>query len=48
MDNLVLFSSYPFEWSFYKLGMDEKAIVKVTVSSKGQVDKTEEIILNSK
>ena len=41
-------SSYPFEWSFYKLGMDEKAIVKVTVSSKGQIDKTEEIILNSK
>ena len=41
-------SSYPFEWSFYKLGMDEKAVVKVTVSSKGQVDKTEEIILNSK
>ena len=47
MDNLVLFLLI-FEWSFYKLGMDEKAVVKVTVSSKGQVDKTEEIILNSK
>ena len=46
MDNLVLFLL--IEWSFYKLGMDEKAVVKVTVSSKGQVDKTEEIILNSK
>ena len=41
-------ASYPFEWSFYKLGMDEKAVVKVTVSSKGQTDKTKEIILNSK
>ncbi len=41
-------ASYPFEWSFYKLKMDEKAVVKVTVKSKGQTDKTKEIILNSK
>lgn len=41
-------TSYPFEWSFYQLKMDEKAVVKVTVKSKGQADKTKEIILDSK
>lgn len=41
-------STYPFEWSFYKLGLDEKATVKVTVKSKAHGEKTKEITLNAK
>lgn len=41
-------SSYPFEWSFYKLKLDEKAVVKVILKSEGQEDRMKEIVLNAK
>lgn len=41
-------SSYPFEWSFYKLKLNETATIKLTVKSKAQGEKTKDVILNAK
>ena len=41
-------SGYPFEWSFLKLGLDEKAVVSMTFREEGKADRTEEITLDFK
>ena len=41
-------SGYPFEWSFLKLGLDEKAVVSMTFREEGKDDRTEEITLDFK
>lgn len=41
-------TGYPFEWSFHKLGLDEKAVLKMTFSEDGKADRTEEIVMNFK
>lgn len=39
---------YPFEWSFYKIGLDEKAVVRMTFKEDGREERTEEITLDFK
>ncbi len=41
-------SSYPFEWSFYKVGLDEDAVLKMTFNEDGKADVVKEIIMNHK
>ena len=38
-------SSYPFEWSFCKLGMDEEASLKIVLSEDGKEDIVREVTM---
>ena len=39
-------SDYPFEWSFYRLGMDEKASLKIVLSEEGREDTVREVTMD--
>lgn len=39
-------SAYPFEWSFYRLGMDEKASLKIVLSEEGREDTVREVTMD--
>lgn len=43
----VTVNSYPFEWSFPKLSVDQEAIVKIRYQAAGQPEKETEIILGA-
>lgn len=41
-------AGYPFEWSFYKLGLEETAVVKMTFREDGKPDMTKELTMGPK
>lgn len=41
-------SGYPFEWSFHKIGIDEKAVVRMRFCEDGKPEVVKEIVMDSK
>ena len=41
-------NGYPFEWSFFKLSMDEDAVLKITLSEEGKQDRTMDVTMECK
>ena len=41
-------SGYPFEWSFHKIGIDEKAVVRMRFCEDGKPEVVKEIVMDNK